>query len=470
MVRLLALGSFVYQSATAIILIFALSHILPPAEYTAFSLALASSQLLCVLMFEWLQLAGVRFLAAARGEEVLRLRSSLAAAALLSAVALILVGGTISFTRTLAPMVVGLGLGLAVLQGFTDLYFMMIRVSDRLGIAALLLILRASLLLAGAIVAAHGYGTTAATLSGMVCGHAAALAIGWFGHRMPLKRVPHGALLADWADFSRYGMLAAGASVIHLSVPVAMRFIVIGGLAAAGPAVTAGFSIAVDLLQRPFAVLVAAIHVMNYPDVVVEFERGTDHEARQATARLFDFILCATIIMLGGLIGFLPDAGRLFVPPDVLVSFLSAGPAAAIFYFLHTHLQSTFAVIPHLRKSAMRLVVVAGCQLITVTLFSTTAAVMGFSPAAVIASAAIATAMIILLAGGFTVRYGAFPNWSLVSVAAMAAIAIGGFSAAPSESVVWLVGKVVVSAALVALIAWRGDFLASAKRKAPVSG
>ena len=464
MIRLLALSGFVYQSAAAIVLIFALSHILPPSEYIIFSLALASSQLLCVFMFEWLQLAGVRFLAAARGEDAVRLRSSLAAASLLSAVVLVSVGSVASLASTLAPEIVALGLGLAVLQGLADLQFMVIRVSDRLGTAALLLILRASLLLTGAIAGALFRGTSTATLFGIVSAQAAALAIGWICHPTSLQRVPYGALQTDFANFSRYGMLAAGASVIHLSVPVTIRFIIVSGLAAAGPAATAGFSMAFDLLQRPFAVLVAAIHAVNYPEVVVQFEHGTNHESRQATARLFDFILCATIVMLGGLVGFLPDAGHFFVPADVLAGFLGAGPMAAAFYFLHTHLQSTLAVIPHLKKTAIRLVVVAACQLMLVSLCSATAAALGLSPAAVIASAAIATAIVILFASGPTVRYGVVPNWLLTLATSVAAILIGAFGTVPSEPMVWLAGKIAVSAAAVALIAWQGDFLAPPRR------
>lgn len=464
MIRLLALASFVYQSAAAVVLILALSHILAPAEYTAFSLALASSQLLCVLMFEWLQLAGVRFLAAARGEDATRLRTSLFAAALLSAVLLISLGSAISLTGTLALRVVALGLILAVLQGLTEMHIMVIRVSDRLGTAALLIILRASLLLAGAVAGALLRGTTEAALFGIVAGQAAILAIGWLVHPARLQRVARRSLLADWADFSRYGMLAAAASVIHLSVPVTMRFIVIGGLAAAGPAAMAGFSMAIDLLQRPFTVLLAAIHAINYPEVVLQFEHGTEEEGRQATARLFDFIFCATAIMLGGLIGFIPDAGRLFVPADVLASFIGVAPAAAVFYFLHTHLQATLAVIPHLRKSAVRLVIVAACQLLIVSLFTTVAAALGFSPATVIAAAAIATAIVILFASGPLVRFGALPRWPLAMAASVAGILIGAFTVVPSEPAVWLVGKIFVSAVAVGLLTWKGDFLMWRKR------
>src|ERR1700754_4256788 len=121
MIRFLALGSYIYQSATAIVLIFAISHLLPAADYTNFSLALASSQLLCVLMFEWLQLAGLRFLAAARGTEAARLRWSLFAAGLTSAGALVLVGSCASLASALPTGIIALGLGISVLQGLTDL-------------------------------------------------------------------------------------------------------------------------------------------------------------------------------------------------------------------------------------------------------------------------------------------------------------------------------------------------------------
>lgn len=462
MIRLLALVSYIYQSAAAIVLIFAISHLLLPADYTNFSLALASSQLLCVLMFEWLQLAGLRFLAAAKGDDAARLRWSLFAAGLLSAVALVSIGGAASLASTLERSVVVLGLAVAVLQGITDMYFMVIRLSDRLGMAALLLILRASLLLVGAVAGAALYGTTEATLFGIASGHATGLVAGLIAHRTRLRRVPRRTMLSDWANFCRYGMLAAGASVIHLSVPVMIRFIVVSRLGATGAG--AGFSMALDLLQRPFWVLNAAIHTVNYPEVVSHFEHGTDEDAKRSTARMFDFVICTTAVMLGGLIGFLPDAGRILVPRDILESFLAVAPTAAIFYFLHTHLQATLAIIPHLQKSAARLVVVAVCQLAMVAAFSTIAVVAGLSPSGAVAGASIATAIVILSASRPTIRFGAIPRWSLVMAATIAAILIGSLSALPSQPLIWLVGKIAVAAIATALIAWRGDFLMLARR------
>lgn len=462
MISLLAFGSYIYQSASAIILIFAVSHILSPAQYTSFSLALAASQLFCVFVFEWLQLAGVRFLAAASGEEAARLRFSLFSAGLLSALVLLLVGGVAGLVGTLETSVVALALAMAVLQGATDLYFMIVRVSDRLATASVLLILRASVLLAGTVTAALLCGTAAATLCGIAAGYGAALLVSLIVHRTSLQRASRHALLTDWRNFCRYGIMAAAASVIHLSVPVTLRLIVIATLGRTSTG-AAGFSMAIDLLQRPFSVLVTAIHTVSYPNVVVQFERDVDGEARRATARMLDFILCATIVMLGGLIGLLPDAAHLFVPADLLVDFLNAAPVAAVFYFLHIHLQATLAVVPHLTKSATRLVVVAACQLVLVSAAASIGALLHISVAGQIASAALATALIILFASGPLIRFRAAPRALLIVEATVAAAAIAMLAAAPSASLLWLAGKIAFAGLAVVLVTWRGDLLASAR-------
>jgi hypothetical protein len=392
------------------------------------------------------------------------LRSSLFSAAGLSALALVLVGSLLSLFATLPLELTILALALAAAQGVTDLHFMMIRVSGRLGAAAMLLIARATLLLAGASAGAMAFGNATATLAGLVAGQIISLLLGSLSDRSLLQWKPRSTARADLAGFCRYGLLAAGASVLHLAVPVMIRFIVIGRLGTAGPSAAAGFSMALDLLQRPFTVLVSAIHTVNYPDVVVRFDRGSDHDARQTTARLFDFIICSTAVMLGGLIGFLPDVARLFVPRDMLAGFLSAAPAAAAFYFLHLHLQSTLAILPHLQKSALRLVVVAAGQLLSVLMCGGLTASAGAAPPGIVAAATVATVAVILLASGPTIRFGAVPRIPLIAAAAIAAILIGSLSALPSEPLIWLAGKTAFAMTAIALIAWWGDFLTAPRR------
>ena len=462
MIRLFAIAGYVYQSAAAIILIFAISHLLPAADYTGFSFAMASSQLLCVFMFEWLQLAGLRFLAAAKDSDAARLRSSLFAAGLLSASALIAVGSCASLISGLTPGIVALGLSVAVLQGLTDLYVLSIRLSDRLGTASFLLALRATALLAGALTGAAISGTAEAALLGIASGHTLGLVAGLIAYRTPLERVSLRTMLADWKDFSRYGMLAAGASVIHLSVPVLLRIIVVGRLGATGAG--AGFSIALDLLQRPFWVLNAAIHTVSYPDVVHDFERGSVATSIQSTRRMFEFMICTTLVLLGGLVAFIPDAARILVPQESLDGFLATAPTVAAFYFLHTHLQATIAVVPHLEKLATRLVVVAAGQLAMVAAFSLVAVSAGLPPQGAVACASIATLAAILAALGPTLRFEAFPRWSLVIQALAAAILIGSLSRVPTDPAAWLAGKIIVAAIATAMIGWSGNFLMLVRR------
>lgn len=461
MTRLFAFAGYFYQSAAAIILIFAISHLLPAADYTNFSFAMASSQLLCVLMFEWLQLAGLRFLAAAAANDTARLRWSLFAAGLSSAGALVVVGTCASLTSVLPTGIIALGLAISVLQGLTDLYFLSVRLSDRLGIASILLALRATALLTGAVAGAAIAGTAEAALLGIASGHTLGLLAGLVAYRTPLERVPLRTMLADWGEFSRYGMLAAGASVIHLSVPVLLRVIVIGRLGATGAG--AGFSIALDLLQRPFWVLNAAIHTVSYPEVVNDFEHGGVAKSVQSARRMFEFMICTTLVLLGGLVGFIPDAARILVPQASLEGFRETAPAVAAFYFLHTHLQATIAVVPHLEKLATRLVIVAAGQLAIVAACSLAAVSAGLSPRGAVNCASLATLATILVALGPTLRFEAFPRWSLVMQALVAAILIGSLGSIPAEPA-WLAGKIVIAAAATAIVGWRGDFLMLARR------
>ena len=461
MTRLFAMAGYVYQSAAAIILIFAISHLLPASDYTSFSFALASSQLLCVLMFEWLQLAGLRFLAGAGENEAARLRWSLFAAGLSSAGALVIVGSCASLTSALPAEIIALGLGISVLQGLTDLYFLTVRLSDRLGVASSLLALRATALLAGAAAGGAMSGTAEAALLGIASGHTLGLVAGLLAYRTPLERASLPAMLADWKTFARYGMLAAGASVIHLSVPVLLRVIIIGRLGATGAG--AGFSIALDLLQRPFWVLNAAIHTVSYPEVVKDFEHGSVTKSVRSARRMFEFMICTTLVLFGGLVGFIPDAARILVPRESLDGFLQTAPAVAAFYFLHLHLQATVAVVPHLEKRATRLVVVAAGQLAIVAACSLAAVWAGLSPRQAVGCASLATLAAILAALGPTLRFEAFPRWQLVTQALVAAILIGSLGAMPTEPAAWLAVKVVIAAIATAIIGWRGDFLMLAR-------
>jgi O-antigen/teichoic acid export membrane protein len=458
MLRLLALGSYFYQSLVAILLILALSHLLEPASYTTYSLTVAVSQLAAVVAFEWLQLAGQRFLSSSQGDETPRLQSSLFNALALSIAALIAVAALVSLSGSVPRSLIGITLAVTIMQGTVDLHYMMIRVSGRLSSASVLMISRATFVLVGATIGAKLHGTAEAALVGILAGHGLGLALGSLVDRTLLNWSPQLARKADLSAFARYGMLASGASVVHLSAPILIRFMIVGRFGVSSSA-SAGFSMAIDLLQRPFSVLLSAIHTISYPDVVLRYDTGTRKEAQQAAAELFELAFCSTALMLGGLIAFIPDAARLFVPPALIASFLAATPSVAVFYFLHTHLQATLALVPHLQKAALRLILIAAGQLALISAFVMASSLASAAPTTALAGAALATALVMLAACGPTVRFAAYPRPSLVLFTAVGSAIIGGLAALPSEPLLWLVGKILVAAAVTLAIVWFGDFL-----------
>jgi hypothetical protein len=110
------------------------------------------------------------------------------------------------------------------------------------------------------------------------------------------------------------------------------------------------------------------------------------------------------------------------------------------------------------------LVVVAAGQLLTVLICSGLAAAAGIAPPGIVAAAAFATAIVMLLASGPTIRFGAIPRLHLVAAAVVAAILIGSLSTLPSEPSIWLLGKSAFAMMAIALIAWRGEFLIAPRR------
>ncbi|BAL78844.1 hypothetical protein [Bradyrhizobium cosmicum] len=458
MVRLLALSSYFYQSFVAILLIFALGYLLDPAQYTTYSLMTATSQFAAVVAFEWIQLAGQRFLSSSSGDDALRLRSSLFSALALSALALAIVAGLAAIARAQSTGLIGLGLAVTIVQGATDLHYMAIRVSGRLTPASVLMICRSTCLLLGAAAGAKWYGTAESALLGLLAGHVLGLAAGSIVDRKRPGWSPRQTTRSDLSAFARYGMLASGASVVHLSAPILIRFLIVGRFGIASSS-SAGFSMALDLLQRPFSVLLSAIHTISYPDVVARFDNDTRAAARAAATDLFDLAICSTALMLGGLIAFIPDAARLFVPSALAQSFITVTPSVAIFYFLHTHLQATLALIPHLEKAAMRLIVVAACQLALIALFFLAGGAAGLSATATLLGAGLATALVIGFASGPTIRFGAYPRPALALSAIAGAALIAGLVLLPSDPLPWLLAKATIAAFVTAATAWGGNLL-----------
>lgn len=458
MTRFFVLAGYFYQSLAAIALIFAVGHLLESSSYTAFSLAAAFSQLICVLAFEWLQVSGTRFLSGAQPEARLSLRAALYLSFVVSSLALLALSPLALAFSSIAGRVALLAIVLAVAQGLADLLFTIIRVEGRPSLAAGLLVFRSTTLVVAAVAGAWLERSTDAVLVGMLAGQTLGVVAALtcdrglltFSHRL-VKR-------SDLVAFIRYGMVAALASVIFMTVNVMTRFLIVGRLGTSSVA-AAGFSMAFDLLQRPFSVLVAALHMAAYPQVVALYDRGSQAQARQAAVRLFEQYVSSTLILLAGLGVFLPDIAWFFVPARLLDGFLAVAPAVCTFAFVNIHLQVSAAMAPHLTKQVRRLVVVAAGQLAGLAVLVSAILACGGSPALALFAAAALSAAWGGVASGSSYRFGISPRPGPMLPPVLGSTVIAALAWLPATSPGWLAGKVAIAAFVTCVIAWQGEFL-----------
>lgn len=458
MTRLFILSGYFYQSLVAIALIFLIGHAVDGASYTAFSLASATSQFVSVLAFEWLQIAGMRFLAGADETERPRWRKVIYLAFGLSGFLLLLVAVTAQMVWPLLGPMAGLVVALALAQGAADLLLTVIRAEGGALRSALLQIIRSSCVLAAASIGAWHLGTAEAALTGMLLGQIAGGAAALFTARNMLGVAQHTPALRDLATIARYGLAASVASVLHMSASLAVRFLIVRalGVSSAG---AAGFSIAFDLLQRPFSVLVAALHMAAYPEVVASYERGSAQESRIATARLIELYLCPTIVLLASLVAVLPHIAFLLVPPALLEGFLASAAAICAFAFANVHLQMTAAIVPHLLMRTPRLIIVATGQLLAVSGLVAIVLKAGGSAAMALVLASLATLLWMLTMAGPTWRFGARPRLWLLLASAVGSLGVIALDGLPFQGQGLLASKLAAIAALSAAIAYFGGFL-----------
>ena len=206
--------------------------------------------------------------------------------------------------------------------------------------------------------------------------------------------------------------------------------------------------------------------MVHYPEVVAAHDRAAPPEAKAATAHLLEFILCASAVMLGGLIAFLPEAARLLVKGDWQADFVRVGTAATLFYFLHTQIQTTLALVPQLQERTARLIAVAAGQLAAVAALVAAGIVLGASPRDALLLAALGTAAVSLCAAGPTLRYGALPDGRVTGASVLGAGLIAASALHVDAGPAWLGLRIVLSAAVVGAIAWAGDFLQIRRERA----
>ncbi len=349
--KLLAIGAYGVQAASTLGTVFAVSHLLEPTHYGAYSLVVATSQTVAVLAAEWIRLATQRFCSTSSLDLPSRV-ATVQCAFLLVCILLAIVGTGISWSGWIAADQVMSGLGIAVLMGATDLQLVFLRVRGSLKGFAQLQAIRALLLLLLPTTGALLTHSATGALLGLNLGYLLSLALfvradpSWWRVRPSLF---NGALLREMA---RYGVAAAGASMLHALVPISLRLTAQTTLAAPD---FAGFSLALDLLQKPYALATTALGGILTPGVIQEHEESP-HSDRPRLKQLYETLSWTVILILGGALAFIPEAKTWLVSPALGEGFEMSAPAIAMIFAGHVFVQTVLSIPAHLLKHGHALI------------------------------------------------------------------------------------------------------------------
>ncbi|MET0747785.1 MAG: hypothetical protein ABWY49_06315 [Rhizobium sp.] len=317
----MALAAYFYQAAVAFGLLIVVAHWLAPVDYAAYSLFISITQFAAICCFEWIRFACSRFYPGQSGDEAVERKALIMEFAVCAVICIICAAISILFA---VPLWVALFAGLvAILQGASDLHLTMLRFRQEFRSFSRLQGSRATILalgtLAGALVAPSFISTVAGLLGGYIVYTLVAVAMTRGGSSGAGDFQP-----AIVRKHFVYGSVAAGASVVGLLAPLGLKSILTAVLGAGG---AAGGLLALDLLQRPFVLIVAALQAIQYPDVVALYDREGETKALRARLGAYYALLTGfTLMTAAGIFALLQPIGLFVVAPALQAGFLGAAP------------------------------------------------------------------------------------------------------------------------------------------------
>lgn len=442
MAKIAALGAYLYQSLLAFGLLLVVSHLLPAADYVAYSLFVAIVQFADIVCFQWIRAASTRFYPgpdeasekAERGVIVVELAGS-AGICLLGAFLAPLFG---------APVWLGLvGALAAILQGAGELHLTMLRFRQEFRLFSWLQGARATILAAATIIGAAIRPDLAHVLAGVLAGNLIYCAIAWALSRRVLP------LAARWqSDIAKrnlvYGGISAGAGVATLLVPLGLKSILLGSLGAAA----AGPMLALDLLQRPFIMVTSSLQAIRFPELVALFDRKGDPQAIQAElGRYYALLVGLSLIGAAGIIAVLGLATELVIPAGLREAFLRTAPFVMLMAMLRALIQTVLPTPAHLQR---RLPIILGLAVLDCVLTCAGAfagAILSSGADTAIAAGAAAGAAVATVIGVLMLRWRSFAMpWQPVMLPAAALVLAWLISR-------WLAGDPLMAAGLAAAVA-----------------
>ncbi|WFU03844.1 hypothetical protein QA648_08970 [Rhizobium sp. CB3171] len=362
MAKIIALAAYFYQAAVAFGLLIAVAHLLSPADYAAYSLFISISQFAAIFCFEWVRFACSRFYPGqAPGSEAAE-RTALSVE--FAACSVICILAAVASTFFAVPKEIAVLGGLvAIFQGGSDLHLTMLRFRQEFRAFSRLQGSRATILAVGTLGGAAMMPSFAYTVAGLLAGYVAYSALAMFLTRNSLREAA-GLQLPLVRKHFIYGSVAAGASVIGLLAPLGLKSILTAALGAGG---AAGALLALDLLQRPFVLIVSALQAIQYPDVVATYDReGATAAFRRQLGGYYSLLTGFTLMTAAGIFALLQPVGHFVITQGLRDGFLSAAPfvtGLSVCRALTLNMLPTPAHLRH-RLLAIFLLAVVDCALL----------------------------------------------------------------------------------------------------------
>ena len=322
MAKIVALAAYFYQAAVAFGLLIAVARLLTPADYAAYSLFISISQFGSIFCFEWIRFACSRFYPGhGPGSEALERKALTIEFAACAAVCMVAASVSILFSVSAEIAILG-GL-VAILQGGSDLHLTMLRFRQEFRIFSRLQGSRATILAIGTLAGAAVAPTFTCTVIGLMAGYVAYGLLAAFLTRNSLREAASFEPQLVRKHFV-YGSVAASASVIGILSPLGLKSI-LTAILGAGPA--AGALLALDLLQRPFVLIVSALQAIQYPDVVSTYDReGATPVFRRQLGEYYSLLTGLTLMTAAGIFALLQPVGQFVIAVSLRDGFLAAAP------------------------------------------------------------------------------------------------------------------------------------------------
>jgi O-antigen/teichoic acid export membrane protein len=342
--QLAALGAYVYQAVLALGLLLLVSRLLPAQDFTHYSLFITISQFGSIAAFEWLRFSCSRFYP---GTDETAQRSVMLYAFVVCAALCLLVGGGISAFGAASLGIAMGGALVAVFQGGSELHLTMLRFRQDFRLFSILQAVRASFLAIGTVCGALLDPRLGGAVSGMLIAYLAYAAVARFlsGSLANGLRRPQRHLLAKHLT---YGGVSAGASVAGILAPLGLKTFLTAVVGAQG---AAGALLALDLLQRPFVMVVSALQAIRYPEIVATFDREPDMPAfRERLGAYYAALASCSLVAAAAILCLLAPAAAWLVKAELRDSFLLASPAVTLLALLRAWVQTLLPTPAHLTQ------------------------------------------------------------------------------------------------------------------------